>query len=120
MMKVAILPIPADHGILSYRAVAGTTTASGMTPGAALDALTAQFTADETSTLVVVQSLRPDRYFTATQQQRITELMERWRHARDQHTALSVEEQTELELLIDVELSATTQRAAALADELGR
>jgi hypothetical protein len=87
---------------------------SGATAGAALDALTAQLSPDETSTLVIVQSLRPDQFFTAAQQQRLEQLMARWRTARDQNTHLPVPEQAELEALIEAELHAATQRAAAL------
>ena len=63
MTKVAILPMPTGQGALSYRAIAGEKHAQGKTAGEALDALTAQLSADEASTLVIVQSLRPDRFF---------------------------------------------------------
>ena len=77
MTKVAILPIPAEQGALSYRAIAGEKHAQGKTAGEALDALTAQLSADEASTLVIVQSLRPDRFFIAAQQERLTALSHR-------------------------------------------
>jgi hypothetical protein len=67
-----------------------------------------------------VQHLRPDRFFTAGQQQRLEALMARWRTARDQGATLSADEQTELEALIDAELQASAVRAATLADALGR
>ncbi|PTL36771.1 hypothetical protein CLG94_02515 [Candidatus Methylomirabilis limnetica] len=120
MTKVAILPIPAGHGELSYCAIAGTKHAEGKTVGEALDALTAQLSADETSTLVIVQSLRSDRFFTAAQQQSLSALMERWRTVRDQGYTLSMDEQTELEALVEAELHAAAARAATLADALGR
>ena len=120
MTKVAILPIPTEHGELSYCAIAGAKHAQGKTAGEALDALTAQLSADETSTLVIVQSRRPDRFFTAAQQQRLAALMERWRTVRDQGHTLSMDEQTELEALIEAELHAAAARAATLADALGR
>jgi hypothetical protein len=120
MTKVAILPIPTERGDLSYRAIAGEKHAQGKTAGEALDALTAQLSADEASTLVIVQSLRPDRFFTAAQQERLAALMDRWRAARDQGTTLPADEQTELEALIAAELHASAARAAALADALGR
>jgi hypothetical protein len=85
-----------------------------------LDALTAQLSADEASTLIIVQHLRPDRFFTAAQQQRLDTLMARWRTARDQGATLPPDEQTELEALIDAELQASADRAATLADALGR
>ena len=120
MTKVAILPIPTEYGNLSYHAIAGKKHAEGNTAGEALDALTAQLSADETSTLVVVQSLRPDHFFTEAQQHRLTVLMARWRTARDQGATLPADEQTELEALVDAELRATAARAAAMADALDR
>ena len=84
MTRVAILPIPGEQGTLSYRAIAGEKYAHGNTAGEALDALTVQLSADETSTIVIAQSLRPDRFFTAAQQQRLETLMTRWRILRDQ------------------------------------
>lgn len=56
------------------------------------------------------QSFRPDQFFTAAQQQRLKELMDRWRAARDHGKLLPVGEQTELESLIETELQAATQR----------
>ena len=67
-----------------------------------------------------MQSLRPDRFFTAAQQQRLDTLMARWRALRDQGASLPVDEQAELEALIAAELQASAARAAALADALGR
>jgi hypothetical protein len=120
MTKVAILPIPTEQGALSYRAIAGEKHAQGKTAREALDALTAQLSADEASTLVIVQSLRPDRFFTAAQHERLAALMDRWRTARDQGATLPADEQIELEALIAAELQASAARAAALADALGR
>lgn len=118
--KVAILPLPAEKGACSYRAIAGDKHGQGNTAGEALDALTAQLYGDEAGTMILVQSLRPDRYFTAVQQQRLEELMARWRAARDQGSGLSVVEQTELQELVDAELRAATSRASEMADTLGR
>jgi type IV pilus biogenesis protein CpaD/CtpE len=120
MTKVAILAIPTEHGDLSYRAIAGEKHAHGKTAGEALDALTAQLSADEASTLIIIQSLHPDRFFTAAQQQRLDALMARWRSMRDQGVSLPADEQAELEALIAAELQASAARAAALADALGR
>jgi len=120
MTKVAILPIPTEQGDLSYRAIAGEKHAQGKTAGEALDALTAQLSADEASTLIIVQSLRPDHFFTAGQQERLATLMDRWRTARDRGASLPADEQAELETLIAAELQASAARAAALADALGR
>lgn len=118
MTKVAILPISTEKGDVSYCAIAGDRQSQGKTAGEALDALTAQLSETETSTLVIIQSLRPDRFFNITQQQRLAELMGCWRMKRDEGQALSLDEQAELEMLIEAELRAAAARAATLADEL--
>ena len=120
MTKVAILPIPTEKGDVFYRAVAGDKLSDGKTAGEALDALNAQLSEDEASTLVIVQSRCPDRFFDAAQQQRLAELMGRWRTGRDQGQILPRDEQTELEALVEAELRAAATRAAALADQLKR
>jgi hypothetical protein len=120
MTKVAIMPISTTHGEVSYCAIAGAKHAQGKTAGEALDALTAQFSPEETSTLVIVQSLRPDRFFTAEQQQRLSALMTQWQTAQDQGHPFPPEEQSALEALIEAELYASAARAAALADAVGR
>ncbi len=63
MTRVAILPVPTGQGGISYQAVAGDKCSQGATPGAALDALTAQLPKEDASTLVIVQHSRPDRFF---------------------------------------------------------
>jgi len=85
-----------------------------------LDALTPQLSVDEAGTLIIVQILCPDRFFTAEQQQRLSELMARWRAARDKGETLPPSEQSELETLVEAELRAAAGRATALGDELGR
>ena len=120
MTKVAILPEPAADGSVSFRAVAGDRQSVGRTAGEALDALTAQLPESDAGTLIVVQSLRPDRFFTAAQQQRLAELMQRWRAARDEGQPFTAEEQAELDALVEAELQAAGARAAALLQEVGR
>ncbi len=120
MTRVAIFPVPTDQGEMSFCAVAGDKHSRGATAGEALDALTSQLPADEAGMLIIVQSRRPDRYFTAAQQRRLTELIERRRTARSQGSDVSAEELAELKTLIEAELNASADRAAALADELGR
>ncbi|MEW5987054.1 MAG: hypothetical protein AB1791_10510 [Chloroflexota bacterium] len=116
MTKVAILPMTSESNGVSYHAVANGKQSYGKTAGEALDALTAQLSVDESSTLVIVQSLRPDRFFNATQQQRLANLMSRWRAARDLGEVLPAEDQAELETLIEAELRASAERAAALLE----
>jgi hypothetical protein len=118
MTKVAILPEPTDLGRIAYRAIAGERQSVGETAGEALDALTALLPADETGMLVIVQNLRPDRFFTAAQQERLQELMARWRAARDTGTLLPPDEQVELDALVEAEVRGATARATALFKEM--
>jgi hypothetical protein len=85
-----------------------------------LDGLTLQLQPDEKGTLIVVQHMQPDRYFSRDQQQRLEELMLRWRAARDSRQKLAPEEQAELEALVAAEWQAATQRTAALVPEADR
>ena len=117
MTTIAIVPEQADATGITWRAVAGKRASTGKTAGEALDALTTQLSDDETSTLVIVQQLRPDRFFTAEQRTRLEVLMSRWRAARDEnHGEL---EQGELEDLVQAELEGTVRRTEAITDELG-
>lgn len=120
MTKVAIVSGPANDGAPSYRAVAGDKQSAGRTAGEALDALVTQLPEDAAGTIVVVQSLGPDRFFTAAQRQRLADLMQHWRAARDAGTSLPPAEQAELDSLAEAELQASAERAAALLRELGR
>lgn len=120
MTRVAILPVPTATGGVVYHAIAGEKQSHGKTAGEALDALAPQLSGEETGTLVIVQHLRPDRFFGAEQQQRLAELMERWRAARDAGTSLPAAEQAELEGLIAEELRASANRTSALLHELTR
>lgn len=120
MTKVAILPEPSTEGAMMYRAVGGTHQALAKTAGAALDALTAQLPDGDTGTMVIVQNQRPDQFFSAQQQQRLSQLMEQWRAARDAGTSLSATEQAELDELVDAEVEASGKRAAAALADLGK
>jgi hypothetical protein len=115
MTTIAIVPDNPGTQPTNYRAIAGDRQSVGRTAGEALDALTAQLDESEKGTLVVVQHLRPDQFFTAEQQDRLRELMARWRAARDAQTSLPADEQAELDALVEAELRAATARAAALA-----
>jgi len=117
MTKIAILPEPTETGV-AYRAIAGAKQSIGKTAGEALDALAGTLPTDESGTLVIVQHFRPDCFFTAQQQQRLEELMGRWRIARDRGTSLSTGEQSELDALIEAEVRAASQRAAAMLREV--
>ncbi|MGH7127094.1 MAG: hypothetical protein ACREJB_13340 [Planctomycetaceae bacterium] len=105
---------------MTYRAVAGDKQSVGRTAGEALDGLATQLPEDEAGALVILLTLRPDRFFSAEQQQRLAELMQRWREARDQGRPLPTEEQAELDALVEAETRASADRAAALLQELTR
>ena len=120
MTKVAILPEPSEQGELVYRAIAGGRQSLAKTAGAALDALTAQLPAEESGTLVIVQSHQPDEFFTAQQQARLQQLMERWRAARETGAELVPSERAELHALVEAEVQAAGKRAAALRAALGQ
>ena len=59
-------------------------------------------------------------FLNEEQRQRLSELMSRWRTARDQAAPLPPEDQAELELLVQMELRASSERSRELADELGQ
>ncbi len=120
MTTVAILSEPSLQGGTMYRAVAGARQSIAKTVGAALDALTAQLPVDQTGTLVILQDQGPDAFFSADQQRRLSELMERWRAARNAGTALPAQEQAELNSLVDAEVQAAGKRAAAAMATLGK
>jgi FAD synthase len=105
---------------MMYRAVGGAHQALAKTAGAALDALTAQLPAEETGTLVVIQNHRPDQFFSAEQQRRLSQLMQRWQSARDMGTSLLAAEQVELSELVDAEVEASGKRAAAVLAGLAK
>jgi len=120
MTQVAILPEISTKGDTMYRAVSGARQAVVRTAGGALDALTAQLSPEESGTLVVVQNHRPDEFFTAQQQRRLEELMQRWRTARETGKQLPDSEQAELSALIDAEVQASGERAVAALAGLER
>ncbi|MEK6301728.1 MAG: hypothetical protein AABO41_13540 [Acidobacteriota bacterium] len=119
-MTITILPEGVGEDGVTYRAISGARQSEGKTAGEALDALAKQLNEEEASTLVIVQNLRPDGFFTAQQQKRLGELMTQWRSARDKNGALKREEQAELEALIEAELNAAIRRAESALKELGQ
>lgn len=118
MTTIAIIPDDPQATPARFRAVAGDLQSVGATAGQALDALTAQLIGPQETTLVVMQSMQPDAFFTAAQRQRLAELVERWRSARAAGTQLPAEEQAELDALVEAELRAATERSAALTRTL--
>jgi hypothetical protein len=118
MTTITVLPTDPQPTPSGYRAVAGDQQETGSTVGQALDALTARTGPPKDTTLVVVQPMRPDMQFTADQQRRLAELMDRWRAARGGGAALAPADQAELEELVKAEVRAAGERAAALLRQL--
>jgi hypothetical protein len=115
MTTITIETTTADKQV--WRALVGNKVSFGKTAGEALDHLTAQLSEEDSSTIVVRQ-MQPDRFFTAAQQQRMAELMTKWRAARDAGSSLLPEEQAELEALVEAELNGSAQRAEQLLHDL--
>jgi hypothetical protein len=114
MTTVAIVPVVDAQGEKAYRAMAGDKRSMGKTAGQALDALTAQLEYAEVGGLLFIQGFQPDAWFTATQQQRLAELMEGWRAARNRGEPFPPDQQAELERLVKAELTAAQRRTLAL------
>lgn len=115
MTTVAILPTVDLRGDKVYRAIAGNKQSVGKTAGQALDALTDQLDQPDFSGLLLIPGFQPDALFTADQQNRLAELMNQWRGARDRGEELPEPQQVELEDLVEAELTAATVRTITLA-----
>jgi hypothetical protein len=87
----------------------------GKTMGEAIDALTQKLPAEESNGIVIVVQPRGDKFFSEAQITRLNTLMDQARAS-----ALSPDEQDELEALIKAELVASGQRAAHMAGLIGR
>jgi len=120
MTTVAIVPVPKESGGKTYQAVSGQCVASGETAGQALDAFTKQFPDVGADALLIVQRFRADHFFSEAQQQRMADLMTRWRAARDAGGNWTAEEQAELESLVEAESQASGKRAGDAAKGLGK
>jgi hypothetical protein len=107
-----------DAGETLWRAVSGSKRSLGKTAGEALDKLTPLLDEETSGALVVIQPMRPDRFFTAEQREQLEELMALWRTARDAGTQLPPERQAELEALVEAQLEGAALRAEALLDNL--
>lgn len=107
-----------DTGETIWRAASGGKRSLGRTAGEALDKLTPLLDDDTSGALVVIQPMRPDRFFTAEQRERLEELMAQWRAARDSGRQLPPEQQAELEALVEAQLEGAALRAEALINDL--
>jgi len=120
MTTISVTPDSSGPTGSLYRARAGEREGVGPTVGDAVKAVTDQMGELQETTLIVVQPMKPDRFFTADQIRRLGELMARWRAARDAGTELPAAEQSELEALVRAELQGATERARAMAAQRER
>jgi hypothetical protein len=100
----------------TFSAVSGKNKSYGNTIGEAIDALTKKIST-EMNPVIYIQDFQPDEFFTAKQQQRLSELMEK---LKNNNSNFSDEERSELEKLIDEELDGSAKRVAKIAEKLGK
>lgn len=120
MTSIVIPPIHSESGRLSFSAIAGNKRAKGKTASEALDVLNEQLGNNDSTTLIVLQNYRPDRFFTSEQQERLNVLMKLWRSTKDSGEELPQKQQDELDSLMEQELLAAAKRATALKNELNK
>ena len=95
MTRVTIFPVPSpDEG--AYIALSGNQQFFGNTAGEALDALTGQLKPSQTSTVIIVQNMQPDQFFSTDEWGTLHALMTEWRAASAQGTSLPTSDQREL------------------------
>ena len=99
---------------IQWRAVTNGKQSIGKTAGEALDNLSRELGETRDGYYVVYEKWKPDEFFTAAQQQRLEELMTRWRVCRDAGGKLQSEDYEELEALVDAQLEGSAKRAAAI------
>ena len=112
------LILPDNRNGKAFKAYSGKKHSSGETVGKAVDALTAQLENSESKTLFIVQRWSPDEFFTAEQQKRLAELMQKLHAAKDSNQEMLSEEKIELERLIEAELEGSGRRAEKIAQIL--
>jgi hypothetical protein len=123
MQTIAILP-ESTLEQPSYRAICGDYQVIGSTLGQALDQLEVELTKEPErhmcETLVILQRFHPDDLFTAEQQARLRDLMDRHHYAINQGQPLAPRLQTELEQLVKAELEANIRRSQRLLERAGK
>lgn len=113
-MDITITSVATTSNETMWRAVTNGLEVIGKTAGEALDGIRRQLGTEQNDMFLVCERWQPDEFFNAAQQQRLSELMECWRAARDSGGKLSDAEQSELESLVDAQLEGSAKRAAAL------
>jgi len=118
MDTITISPENSDTPETTWHAASGGKTSFGKTAGEALDKLTPLLDSSTSGVMVVVQPMRPDRFFTSEQRNRLEELMRLWRAARDAASQLPPEQQSELEALVEAQLEGAARRAEAMLADI--
>ena len=116
-MDITITSETKDTSETQWRAMTKGRQFIGKTAGEALDNLSKELGERQNGYFIVYEQWQPDDFFTATQQQRLQELMTRWRAARDAGGTLSANEQQELEQLVEAELAGSARRAEKMVSE---
>jgi uncharacterized FlgJ-related protein len=117
-MKTVVV-LPNNRNAENYRAISGKKTSFGKTIGEAIDSINEQLK-NEPNPVIFIQDFEPDEFFTAEQQQRLSELMEKLRQAQAGSYKMDAKEREELEALIDAELDGSAQRTEAMLKLLNR
>ena len=110
-----VVVLPSNQNGKNFRAISGEKESYGETVGEAVDSLTLQLENGADETLYIVQKFSPDEFFTADQQKRLSELMDKLHAAQEGKDKFSLEEKTELEKLIKAELEGSGRRAEKIA-----
>jgi hypothetical protein len=101
-----------------YRAIHGQQQATGATPGQALDSLERALAVQQSGltegTTIIIQRFQPDTFFTASQQHRLQELMDRFHAASAAGQELALDEKQELEQLVDAEWQTAIERSSMI------
>jgi hypothetical protein len=118
MKTISIKTVTTTDGERLYQAILGTQSSTGKTAGEALDDLTTKMENQEINGFLFLQVNEPDQFFTAPQQERLAELKSLWQVARDQGNTLSIEQQTELDDLMVLEMDAVIDRSKAMMNQL--
>lgn len=113
-MDITITSVATTSNETLWRAATDDLEVIGKTAGEALDSLRKRLGTEQQDMFLVREQWQPDEFFTAVQQQRLSELMGRWRAAQEAGSKLSDPEQAELETLVDAQLEGTAKRAAAM------
>jgi hypothetical protein len=116
MSTIAVSPDSASSSPMMFRAIAGDREGIGPTVGDAVNAVTGPSAEVGETTLVIVQPMRPDRFFGAEQIRRLKELMTKWRDALNAGAKIPAGEQAELDALVAAELEAMIERTKALGN----